>query len=123
MWETLPSQIRPRLDPATGMPAAGADVSIPSDWRIELDTNTLQLGHLELDGLLLFARGKDTVLSLETLKMTVGGMQAGTASRPHSGKVSKLACLLCRSSSWLSLDRGGISFACGSCAHATVLPW
>lgn len=88
MWETLPADMRPMLNPATGLPAAGADVRVPANWRIELDSDTPELGHLEMDGLLLFERGKDVVLSVETLKMSVGEMQAGTESRPHSGKVS-----------------------------------
>eukprot|EP00892_Ulva_mutabilis_P008257 jgi/Ulvmu1/5803/UM025_0058.1 len=88
IWETLPEDERPRLDPSTGMPAAGADVSVPATWRLELDTNTPSLGHLDLDGLLLFSRGSDVELSVESLKMTVGAMQAGTESRPHDGKVT-----------------------------------
>lgn len=120
MWETLPVELRPRLDVTTGMPAAGADVNIPSDWRIELDADTQPLGHLELDGLLVFARGKDIVLSMETLKMSVGAMQAGTASRPHSGKVGTLARLFSRARH--CPGAGQRCFAGGSRAHAAVLP-
>lgn len=87
IWETLPEGVRPQLDATTGMPVAGADVRVPPPWRLELDTDTPPLGHLELDGLLLFTRGRDVELSVETLKMTVGAIQAGTPTRPHDGKV------------------------------------
>ena len=91
MWEELPEDVRPRLDAETGMPAAGTDVKVPAAWRIELDADTA-VGHLELDGELSFPRGRDIVLSVETLKMSVGELKAGTKDRPHDGKVCVSSC-------------------------------
>lgn len=75
------------LDPATGQPAAGASVSIPPEWVVELDTDSAALEHLELDGLLTFAEGADITLTTETIKMSTGAMVAGNETHPHDGKV------------------------------------
>lgn len=91
MWEELPEDVRPRLDAETGLPAAGTDVKVPAAWRIELDADTA-VGHLELDGELSFPRGRDIVLSVETLKMSVGELKAGTKDRPHDSKVCVSSC-------------------------------
>lgn len=87
IWQSLPEATRPALDPTTGQPAAGASVSIPAEWVVELDMDTAPLRQLNLNGLLTFAKGVNVSLTVETIKMTVGALVAGNATHPHDGQV------------------------------------
>lgn len=87
IWQSLPEATRPALDPTTGQPAAGASVSIPPEWVVELDMDTAPLRHLKLDGLLTFAKSMNVSLTVETIQMTVGSLVAGNATHPHDGQV------------------------------------
>jgi hypothetical protein len=89
MWQDLPPELLDlaRLDNSTGLPGIGANLTIPSSWTVQLDTDTEALWHLELQGALTFSEEKATTLTTHTLAMPLGSMTAGNASHPHPAKV------------------------------------
>lgn len=52
VWKELeePYLAYAMIDEATGLPGDYANVTVPSNWRIQLDVNTANLLHLELHG-------------------------------------------------------------------------
>jgi hypothetical protein len=76
-----------RLDKNTGLPGKGANLTIPSSWTLQLDTDTAELWHLELQGALTFSEEQATSLTTHSLAMPLGSMSAGSSTSPHPAPV------------------------------------
>ncbi|NJP12266.1 MAG: hypothetical protein HC866_24675 [Leptolyngbyaceae cyanobacterium RU_5_1] len=89
MWQDLPPELLllAKLDNQTGLPGTGANLTIPSSWSVQLDMDTAELWHLELQGALTFSEEQATSLTTHTLAMPVGSMTAGNATHPHPAPV------------------------------------
>lgn len=85
MWQELPPDLleQARLDKVTGVPGYASNLTIPSSWTVQLDTDTAELWHLELQGALTFSEEQATSLTTHTLAMPLGSMSAGSPTNPH----------------------------------------
>ena len=78
------------------LPKAGANLTIPSDWQLTVDMDTPELGHVELNGVMLFSTERDVVFSTGTMANPLGEIRAGNATNPHPTKVRDTnRCMLC----------------------------
>lgn len=91
IWQELPPRLleAARLDKVTGLPGYGSNLTIPSSWALQLDTDTAELWHLELQGALTFSEESATSLTTHTLAMPLGSMSAGNATHPHPAPVRR----------------------------------
>lgn len=93
MWQDLPPEwlVQASLDNSTGLPGMGSNLTIPSSWTVQLDTDTAELWHLELQGALVFSEEQATSLTTHSLAMPLGTMTAGNSTHPHPAPVRNLA--------------------------------
>lgn len=96
MWQDLSPEllVRARLDNSTGLPGYGANLTIPSSWTVQLDTDTADLWHLELQGALTFSEENATSLTTHSLAMPLGSITAGNSTHPHPSPVCNLLSLI-----------------------------
>ena len=92
MWQELPPDLLrlAQLDNSTGLPGPGSNLTIPSSWSVQLDTDTAELWHLELQGALTFSEENATSLTTHSIAMPLGSMTAGNSTHPHPAPVRSL---------------------------------